>query len=40
LVDVIEEFAHELEQTGLTFPAGVASALNALGGKTSVSAAA
>ena len=40
LVEVIEEFAHELEQTGLTFPAGVAGALNALDGKISAIAAA
>ena len=40
LVEVIEEFVHELEQTGLTFPAGVAGALNALDGKISASAAA
>lgn len=40
LVAVIEEFANELEQTGLTFPAGVAGALNALDGKISANAAA
>ncbi len=40
LVEVIEEFANELEQTGLTFPSGVAGALTALDGKISATAAA
>ena len=40
LVSVIEEFATELEQTGLTFPSGVANALSELDGKISPNAAA
>lgn len=40
LVAVIEEFANELEQTGLTFPSGVAGALSELDGKISPNAAA
>ncbi|WP_439142515.1 flagellar motor switch protein FliG [Planktotalea sp.] len=40
LVSVIEEFATELEETGLTFPKGVAGALNELDGKISPGAAA
>lgn len=40
LVEVVEEFAHELESTGLTFPKGIAGALRALDGKISPSAAA
>lgn len=35
LVEVVEEFATELEMTGLTFPKGVAGALSALDGKLS-----
>lgn len=40
LVQVVEEFANELEQTGLTFPKGVAGALSELDGKISAKAAA
>lgn len=40
LVSVVEEFANELEQTGLTFPSGVANALSELDGKISPNAAA
>lgn len=40
LIHVVEEFAHELEQTGLTFPKGVAGALSELDGKISPAAAA
>ncbi len=40
LVQVVEEFANELEQTGLTFPKGVAGALTELDGKISAKAAA
>lgn len=40
LISVIEEFANELEQTGLTFPFGVANALSELDGKISPNAAA
>ena len=40
LVQVVEEFANELEQTGLTFPKGVAGALSELDGKISPRAAA
>ncbi|MGB7317461.1 MAG: FliG C-terminal domain-containing protein [Planktotalea sp.] len=40
LVQVVEEFADELEQTGLTFPKGVAGALTELDGKISPRAAA
>lgn len=40
LVQVVEEFANELEQTGLTFPKGVAGALTELDGKISPKAAA
>lgn len=40
LISVIDEFATELEETGLTFPAGVAGALSELDGKISAGAAA
>ncbi|MGH1578064.1 flagellar motor switch protein FliG [Planktotalea sp.] len=40
LIQVVEEFANELEQTGLTFPKGVAGALSELDGKISPKAAA
>lgn len=40
LIDVVEEFAAELEATGLTFPKGVAGALSALDGQISPAAAA
>ena len=40
LIEVIEEFANELESTGLTFPKGVAGALSALDGQISPAAAA
>ncbi|MEM9580783.1 MAG: FliG C-terminal domain-containing protein [Pseudomonadota bacterium] len=40
LISVIEEFADELEATGLTFPKGVAGALSALDGQISPGAAA
>jgi flagellar motor switch protein FliG len=40
LISVVEEFANELEMTGLTFPRGVAGALTALDGKISARAAA
>jgi flagellar motor switch protein FliG len=40
LISVIEEFATELEETGLTFPKGVAGALSELDGKISPGAAA
>ncbi|MEP5151844.1 FliG C-terminal domain-containing protein [Planktotalea sp.] len=40
LISVVEEFANELEQTGLTFPKGVAGALNELDGKITPKAAA
>lgn len=40
LISVVEEFANELEMTGLTFPKGVAGALTALDGKISPRAAA
>ena len=40
LISVIDEFATELEETGLTFPQGVAGALNELDGKISAGAAA
>jgi flagellar motor switch protein FliG len=40
LIQVVEEFANELEQTGLTFPAGIAGALSEMDGKISANAAA
>lgn len=40
LIQVVEEFANELEQTGLTFPAGIAGALSEMDLKISANAAA
>ncbi|WP_366513894.1 FliG C-terminal domain-containing protein [Planktotalea sp.] len=39
LIQVVEEFANELEQTGLTFPAGIAGALSEMDGEISANAA-